>query len=277
MPSLKIRDGISNKQDHIYNLGIILSGGGARGYAHLGVIKALEEMEISPEAVAGVSAGAIVGSLYASGMNYESMLEFTQSTSLMRALFPKVSLSGLSNLSYVGKRLSQFIQTNQIEALEKTLSLGLSNLNSGEVEFWTKGPLRECVMASCSIPLVFQPVEIDGQIYVDGGLLMNFPVPALRSQCRNLIGVNLFPQLHMPNEKLTKGISAKAIAMRSFYLSIINNSKPYRSQCEVLIEAPELYHYHIFQFRKWEEIIEIGYRATMEKREDILKLKEKGS
>ncbi|MBK8493419.1 MAG: patatin-like phospholipase family protein [Saprospirales bacterium] len=262
----------SENQPFNHNLGIILSGGGARGYAHLGVFKALEEMGVFPEAVAGVSAGSIVGTLYASGMDYAGMRKFIDSTSLVRVLFPDVAFSGLLSLSYLRDHLARFIPTNRIEELEKPLVLGLTNLNSGETEFWSEGPLRECVMASCAIPLVFQPIEIDGHLYVDGGLLMNFPVPALRSQCRNLIGVNLMPQIPVSNKKLTSGLSMTAIAIRSFYLSVINNTKPWRDQVEVLIEAPELYHYHIFQFGKWEEILEIGYRATMEKREEIEKL-----
>lgn len=255
-----------------YSLGIALSGGGARGYAHIGVFKALEEMGVVPEAVAGVSAGSIVGSLYAAGMDSLEMRKFAKSANLVRALFPDVSFSGLISLNYLHDHMARFISTNRIEELKRPLWLGLSNLNSGEVEFWSKGPLLECVMASCSIPLVFHPVEIEGHLYVDGGLLMNFPVPALRDQCRKLIGVNLIPQLEVPTKKLKSGLSATAIAVRCFYLAVINNSKPWRNQVEVLIEAPELYDYHLFQFGKWEEILEIGYRATMEKRKEIEKL-----
>ncbi|MBK8493475.1 MAG: patatin-like phospholipase family protein [Saprospirales bacterium] len=197
------------------------------------------------QAVAGVSAGSIVGTLYASGMDYAGMRKFIDSTSLVRVLFPDVAFSGLLSLSYLRDHLCSLHSYQPDRGIGKTAGAGLTNLNSGETEFWSEGPLRECVMASCAIPLVFQPIEIDGHLYVDGGLLMNFPVPALRSQCRNLIGVNLMPQIPVSNKKLTSGLSMTAIAIRSFYLSVINNTKPWRDQVEVLIEAPELYHYHI--------------------------------
>ncbi len=253
----------------MYNLGIALSGGGARGFAHLGVLKALEEMGIQPDAVAGVSAGSIVGAMYASGMDSAEMKEFVDSASFLRLFFPSVSFSGLIDLSYLKDHLAKYISTNLIEELEKPLFLGLSNLSSGEVEFWTEGPLRECIAASCAIPLVFQPVEILEQIYVDGGLLMNFPAPILRPICRKVIGVNLMPPLALPAITFKKGLTATAIAIRCFYLAVISNSKPWLNHCDVLIQAPELYHYHLFQFRKREEIFEIGYRAAMEKREEL--------
>jgi NTE family protein len=254
----------------MHNLGIVLSGGGARGFAHIGVLKALEEMGIEPEAVAGVSAGSIVGAAYASGMRSKEIWKFVQSANLVRALFPDVSFSGLISLNYLKSHLAKFIPEERIENLQRPLTLGLSNLNSGELELWSEGPLREAVAASCSIPLVFQPVEIDGHVYVDGGLLMNFPVPALKDSCRKIIGVNLIPQRSLPTEKLKTGFSTfTSIAIRCFYLAVINNSKPWLGECDVLIEAPELYHYHLFQFGKMEEIRDIGYKATMAKRKEI--------
>ena len=256
----------------MYETGIALSGGGARGFAHMGVFKALEEMGVFPDAVAGVSAGALVGSLYASGMNSAQMREFADTASFVRLLFPEVSFSGLIGLSYMKDHLARFIPAERIEDLQRPLYLGLTNLSSGEVEFWSEGPLRDCVAASCAIPLVFNPVEINGQIYVDGGLLQNFPVPVLRPKCRRLIGVNLMTSLTLPTDTFKKGLSATAIAVRCFYLAVINNTKPWLDQCDVLIQSPELYHYHIFQFRKKEEIFEIGYRAAMEKKEEILKI-----
>jgi NTE family protein len=256
----------------MHNLGIILSGGGARGYAHAGVLQALEEMGIFPDAVAGVSAGSIIGAAYASGMNASELCSFAESANLRKALFPQVSFSGLINLSYLGDYLMEHIPCSRLEDLPIPLTIGLSNLNTGDIELWSKGPLREAVMASCAIPLVFHPVEINGQIYVDGGLLMNFPVPALRDKCKRIIGVNLMPQVSLPREKLMGALSMTAIAIRSFYLAVINNSKPWLDQCDVLIEAPELYGYHPFRFRKKEEIRQIGYRATMDKKEALLNM-----
>lgn len=254
---------------NMHNLGIILSGGGARGYAHAGVLQALEEMGIFPDAVAGVSAGSIIGTAYAAGMNAKELWDFAQGANLRKALFPNMSFSGLISLNYVHDYLAKHIPHERIEDLPRPFTIGVSNLNSGEIELWTEGPLREAVMASCSIPLVFHPVEIDGHIYVDGGLLMNLPVPALRDKCRKIIGVNLMPQIPLTNEKLKGPLSMTSIAIRCFYLAVINNSKPWFDQCDILIEAPELYEYHLFHFGKLHEIREIGYRATMARREEI--------
>jgi len=253
----------------MYHLGIALSGGGARGFAHMGVLKALEEMGIFPDAVAGVSAGALVGAMYASGMDFARMKEFADSASYVRLLFPEVSFAGPIGLNYMKEHLARNIPAERIEDLERPLFLGLTNIATGEMEFWSEGPLRDCVAASCAIPMVFHPVEIDGQIYVDGGLLMNFPVPVLRPKCRKLIGVNLIPSLPPLPDLPKKGLSVTALATRCFYLAIINNTRPWTGLCDVLIELPELFDYHIFQFRKKDEILQIGYDAAMKKREEI--------
>lgn len=253
-----------------YKIGLALSGGGARGFAHIGVLRALHEMGIYPEAVAGTSAGSIVGSLYAAGLRPDEMEEFVSSASLIRAIKPGLSPRGLISLTYLKTHLEKHLPFRSIEELPRKLFIAVCNLNTGDLELLEKGPIAEAVMASSSIPLVFLPVDMAGNLYVDGGLLMNLPVAPLREVCDHVISVNLIPKSPLPPNKLTGVLSAATIANRVFYLSVIANSSPAEQQSDIVISPLELDNYHILQFNKMQALIDIGYQATQAQKETIL-------
>jgi NTE family protein len=253
-------------------IGLVLSGGGARGFAHIGVLEALEEMNISIDIIAGTSAGSIVGTLYAAGYTAAEIREFVRSASLLKAIKPGMSTRGLINLSYLKQHLSKYIPEDRFESLQKELYIAISNLNTGEVEQRSSGPLFDVVMASSAIPLVFKPIEMKGQIYVDGGLLSNLPAEAIRDQCDILIGVNLFPRIELDNTKFSGVMSMANIALRCFHLSVFNNTKHSIELCDVIVEPEDVHQYHIFQFNKMEELIEKGYRSTIALQKQVKQL-----
>lgn len=245
------------------NIGLALSGGGARGCAHIGVIKALEEEGIYCSLISGTSAGAIVGALYAAGLSPDDMVRFVKDASIFKIFKMTIPDRGFTKLTYLKERLSQFIEKDSFEDLQKQLYIALSNLSSGATEFRTSGPLFDVVMASSSIPLVFKPVEIDKQYFVDGGLTENLPLsPEFIKQADVIIGVNVMPSVSMQNKNFSTVIS---VAMRCFELSVYGNSKASMKQCDVLIEPDKVNKYNIFQFNKYKQLIDIGYEATKEK------------
>jgi len=247
-----------------YKLGIALSGGGVRGVAHIGVLKALEENELEPEVIIGTSAGAIIGALYAAGKSTEEMLEIVREWSVYKVLKVGLPIDGLTNLTFVRDQLKKAIEHDSFENLEKPLHVGLSNLNTGELEVMNSGSLSEVIMAASSIPLVFKPVEINGDVYVDGGLVCNIPIHPVREQCKTLIGVNLMPGGTVETKSLQNVIS---IGTRTFNLGILINSKSSLEQCDIVIEPEDLRKFNIFSFGKKQQqaIFEIGYKAGLEK------------
>lgn len=247
-------------------VGISLSGGGARGIAHVGVLKALEENGIFPEVIAGASAGAIVGTLYANGMPPEEILKVVSKSSLLKMFSFGLPNGGLTKLTYLKKLLKQHIELDRFEDLEKQLFVAISNLNSGQSNVISSGPLFDVVLASSSIPLVFQPIEINGETYVDGGLLNNMPVKAAKKESDFLIGINVMPDIKVDKKAIQSTI---AIATRCFQLSVISNTRPNLKYCDVVIEPKKVHAYHIFQFSKYEEIYQIGYNAAMECMDEI--------
>lgn len=250
-------------------IGIALSGGGARGIAHIGVLKALEENGIFPEVIAGTSAGAIVGALYASGKSPEEILAVVEKSKVYKTIKFRMPLKGLADLSYLSELLAQNIKLDSFEALSKKLFVSISNLNSGEMEIVDKGKLFEVVTASSSIPFIFKPVEIDSQYYVDGGLMNNLPAEAIRDKVDFLIGVNVMPVLKKEADTFQNMFR---IAGRVFEMSIRSNAKPSLRLCDVVIEPQALADFNIFSFNKTKELYEIGYKAALKMMPEIRKM-----
>lgn len=240
-----------------YKFGLALSGGGSRGAAHVGVLQALEDAGIKPEVISGTSAGSIVGALYGSGLTPKEIIEFVKKSSLMKAYRLSFPTNGVTNFRYLRKELAKMIKEDSFEALKIPLYAATTNLESGKLEVFTSGELFKIVQASGCIPLVFKPVEINGQQHVDGGAVNNFPVFPIREQCEVILGVNLVP-VNPVEKKEFRGFFG--MTLRCVYLAISANSKPGRALCDLLIEPEELYKYDVFRFKKADEMYDIGYR-----------------
>lgn len=240
-------------------IGISLSGGGARGAAHIGVLQALSEEGLRPSVVAGTSAGAIIGGLYAAGLQPQQMLDFIQESKMIKLLSFKPLTGVLGELTYLKQRLAEVIPHDRFEALQMPLHVAISNLNTGRLEIRSSGELFSVIAASSSIPLVFSPVKIGRYQYVDGGLLCNLPAKPLVNICDFILGVNVMPAVEVEGRSIQHVFS---IATRCFDLSIQANTLPELPYCNMLLEPERVSKYHIFQFSSYREIYEIGYEEA---------------
>ena len=247
-------------------IGISFSGGGARATAHIGVIQALNEKGIKADFVTGTSGGAIVGAMYAAGLSVQQMLKFAEEGSLLKLFKAKLPIRGLTSLAYLGKLLNQYIDKDSFEALDIPLTVVASNLLTGHKELINSGKLYEAVMASCAIPLIFKPINIKGQLYVDGGIFDNMPVVPLQSTCDIIIGINLIP---ISPISITKISSMFSIGMRVFDMQVSHNSQINFPLCDVVIEPEKLSAFGIFNFSAHQELYNIGYEAALSKMEEI--------
>jgi NTE family protein len=162
-------------------IALALGGGAARGFAHIGVIKALEAQGITPDIVVGTSAGSVVGALYAAGYNGFDMQKLS-----MQMEEGQVSDWSMPNRGVIkGEALQEFINTSvkqrPLEKLNKLFAVVATDLHSGEMIVFRTGNTGMAVRASSSVPGVFQPVSINGHDYVDGGLVSPVPVRVARS------------------------------------------------------------------------------------------------
>jgi len=240
-----------------YKFGIALSGGGARGIVHIGVLEALHKYGIRPEIISGASAGALIGAFYASGMEPLEILELVKSNKMVKMFKWQLPSSGLVDIKKILSLLEQNIEKDDFASLKKSFYCSVVNLNSGLSEIKHEGKLFQWVLASASIPIIFEPQIIDGFTYVDGGLLNNLPVDCIRDQCSILIGVNVN---HDGAEENISGI--KAIAERAFRLAMSQNVRESLSKCNFVIDPPETKKYNTFDFKKADEIYKIGYEET---------------
>ncbi|PHI20992.1 patatin [Lewinellaceae bacterium SD302] len=245
-----------------HSIGITLSGGGARGAAHIGVLRALGEAGIVPDKVVGVSAGAIAGVLYAAGLSPDEMLDFVKEISMVKVIKFGIPRTGLTTMDYLRERLGTVLENDDFMELKRPLCVGATNLNTGKFQLFDQGPLIEAVAASCSIPFVFKPVELNGELFVDGGIMCNMPVEPLEDQVDYIIGSNLIPESHVPVSDLTSVIG---ISWRCFDLSVMANTLNCRPCCDLLFEPPAVANHNIFSFKKIQELHDIGYNYAKTK------------
>lgn len=167
-----------DKPQRQIRVGLALGGGAARGFAHIGVIKALEARNIQVDLVAGTSAGSVVGALYASGMNGFALNKLALSmdeASISDWAMPfrtRGFLQGIALQNYLNTTLNN----RPIEKMVKPLGVVATDLKTGQPILFQRGNTGIAVRASCSVPSIFEPVKIGGHEYVDGGLVS--PVPA---------------------------------------------------------------------------------------------------
>jgi NTE family protein len=250
--------------EKIYKIGLVLSGGGARGFAHLGVIKALNENGIIPEVISGTSAGAIVGSLYADGYTPDEILKIMNLNGRLQYFSPTVPRGGLLQISGIEKILREKLRAKTFCELKIPLYVAATDLNSGRAVYFSEGDLLMPVIASASIPVLFKPVIINGIQYVDGGVLDNLPVKPIEQQCRFLIGSFVNPTGH--ESEIT---SLMHIAVRTFLLSMSKELNEKSKKLDLLIAPQQLKNYKILDPEKAEEVFMIGYKATKEKLSEI--------
>jgi NTE family protein len=245
-----------------FSVGITLSGGGAKGIAHIGVLKALLDHGIRPEIISGTSAGSIVGALYAAGRSIEDMERFVNDSSLIK-IFRVVGIpgAGLVKLSYVKDRLQEFIPEDRFETLKMPFYVCATNLNLGKAVMFDSGPLFDVVVASCSVPWLFKPQIIQNQLFADGGLTNNMPAEPVRKRCHILIGSNVKPKVEMHDNPALD--SFMGITQRVVDLSLWTNTKPNVKMCDVYIAPPKIHDFGFFDIRKTAALCAIGYEATV--------------
>lgn len=243
-----------------YKVGLVLSGGGARGFAHLGVIQALHEAGIYPDVVSGTSAGALAGVLYADGFSPEEILKLMNSGSRLDFMRPAMPREGLLQINGVIKILKSNLKATTFEKLKIPLYVAATDLNNGKSVYFSKGELLDPVIASASIPVLFQPVKINNISFVDGGVLDNLPVYPIKNKCKILIGSFVNPVGYV--EKLSGLIN---IAERTFMLNMSKEINEKARLFNLLIAPKELRNFKILDPEKAADLFELGYKATRTK------------
>jgi NTE family protein len=195
----------SNNASRRQTLGIALGGGFARGIAHIGVLKVLEEENIPVDYVAGTSVGAIIGASYCSGMTAAELTDMART--LRFADFARLTLSryGFYNNDRMVRFFARVLKHQTFEDLKIPLAITATEFRTGEAVMFTKGPLVDPIRASCAYPGMFLPVEIEGRSYIDGMLAYAVPTTPLRIMgAERVIGIHL--SAHWSNARLPRHV-----------------------------------------------------------------------
>lgn len=242
-----------------YKLGLVLSGGGARGFAHLGVIQAMYEQGIRPDIISGTSAGAIVGAMIAAGHTPKEALQFFLHKKALHFVRFTVSKMGLLTMNGMKEALGEFLNVATFEELQIPLVVTASDIHAAVPVHFESGTLLPCIVASASIPVVFMPAEINNRLYVDGGVFMNLPVRPIRERCEKIIAVEI--NSIDSKEQVTNMIH---MAERSFHLGLSANTKIDKRMSDLFIAPQDMSKYGMFDLEHIKDIYDTGYEAGKE-------------
>ncbi|MEJ2162607.1 MAG: patatin-like phospholipase family protein [Robiginitalea sp.] len=239
--------------------GLVLSGGGYRGIAHIGALKALEEADIVPDIIAGTSAGAAIGALYARGIPTERMLKFFKGLQLLSFGNFAFGKPGWVDPENFYTAFSKLLPKDDFDALDIPLRVTATNILNGKLEVFSEGPLIRPLLASAAFPGVFAPVEIGNGYYVDGGVLNNFPVDLLKEETDYLIGIYV-----NPFEKISKSEIRHSIHVLDRVLKMKTAMDSLRKfeLCDLLVYPQELRKFNTFMERELDTIFQLGYREA---------------
>lgn len=256
---------ISGFSDKI--IGIVLSGGGVKGIAHIGVLKALMQRDIYPDIISGASAGALIGGLYADGVSTEDMLLFFKETPLLKYNFMTINKPGLFDTDKYLPFFEDYFSAHHFEGLEKKLTVVTTNLQKGGQVFFEKGELFKPLLASAALPPVFSPVSIDGTMYADGGIMNNFPVEPLVDNCDVIIGSYTSSMKEVGKGQLKTSVQ---ISQRTNLLMLHANSREKLCVPDLLFVPKELEKIGILDKRSIDKAFVLGYDYASRKLEEMI-------
>lgn len=245
-------------------IGLALSGGGARGIAHLGVIKALEEIGLRFSAISGTSAGAVAGAFYCAGYKPDEILQIITSMGFLNSVRPAWSWTGLLSMEGFKEVMHKHIPHNSFEKLNPALTVTATEIRLGKVVYFTEGELIPAVIASSSIPAIFSPATLDGHVYVDGGLMDNLPARPLVGKCDFIIGSHCNPVDQRFDIK-----NVKEVTERSLLIAINVSTAHSKIHCNFVFESSELGKFSTFDLAKGKEIFQIGYRNAKSRLQEL--------
>jgi NTE family protein len=238
------------------DFGIAFSGGGARGFSHIGVVLALEKYGLKASVVSGVSAGAVAAAMYGCGLSGRDMIDcfqdYVKLSDYAEWVVPKSSFMSIKRFY---KLLSSWLPIDNIEDAKIPTVICATDIDNGKSVGFTSGNFAKKVMASCSIPVMFPPVKIKGVHYVDGGVLRNLPAWAIRDKCKILIGSNCSPLSRNYKHK----DSLLNTALRTYSLISKSNTLQDLNLCDFVIQNPNLSRYKTFDVKEMKKIVIEGY------------------
>ncbi|MDR0579487.1 MAG: patatin-like phospholipase family protein [Campylobacteraceae bacterium] len=234
---------------------LVLSGGGARGAFHLGVLQALNELKIPIHEISGASIGAIVGAFYLAGRTPAEIFDFFDSNKFRKVLKFNIHKGSLFKIDMEHKIFDEMLGgIKNIEDLPKPLYASVVDIKRGAVLYCNKGDIKKIIYASGALYPIFRPIDIGDSRLMDGGLMDNFPIQPLLDTKYPIFGSNLHPNVYNPKQ---------FIAIRALFLtSMMHEMKEKIKRCNYYIAPKELAGHNILSLKKLDKLFTLGYEET---------------
>lgn len=259
---MKVKEGYSLKEKP--KIGLALGSGGARGFAHLGVLKVLQEAGIQVDLIAGSSMGALVGCFYASGLSIERMYQFA--LAFKRKYYLDFTVPKMGFIA--GNRLKELIRlfTHQktFEQLNIPVSVVATDLYNGKKVVFNKGPVAEAVRASIAIPGIFVPEKINGRLLVDGGVIDRVPVSVVKE-----MGADIVIAVDVSHVKQNENITSIFDVILQSIDIMQDELVHHREIVSDVMIRPHVEQFSSRAFTNIKEIIEIGEQEALQHIEKI--------
>lgn len=250
-------------------VGLALSGGAARGFAHLGVVKALAEHQIPIDFIAGTSAGSIVGAAVACALNVDEIIEIGKKMSWFKVSGFPYSTRGLLSNAPMGDLLRKNLPFENIEDLPIPFAAVACALETGEEIVLKEGDLPDAIRASCAIPGVFVPVPYEGKNLIDGGVVSLVPTKTVKKMGAEVViavDVNAAGATYWSAPNTFLGVLFQSAML---LLRTAGKSQHYRADVVII---PQIAHLRPDEIGKMEEFIKLGEEAAQAKMDEIKKL-----
>lgn len=255
------------KQLKTQKLGIAFGGGGTRGFAHIGVIRVLQENHIEFDYVSGNSAGALAGALYAAKIPWQEIYDFVL-TMKSKNVLPKRPWFSYMSPEIIENLADTFLKDKRFSDLEKPFCATAVDLEKGELAELKQGRLSKAVSASCAVPGIFQPVKIGKKTYTDGGTLCNIPTKMVRNMgAEVVVGINL----NADRGKGTKSMRRLDVLITAYNLSVNLNNQICEKYADIMLE-PWLDSYSRHSFKSIGSMLRIGEKTARESLKEIKEL-----
>jgi NTE family protein len=239
-------------------IGLALGGGAVLGAAHIGVLRALDELDIEIAMVSGTSIGALIGSLYAFGMDWRAIRDVAVDLDWLDLSRPSWSQYGMVSNSRIGKLVHDCVGAVDIEDAQRPLAIVATDIATGDKVVLRHGPVARAVTASTCIPGIFIPVECEDRLLVDGGIVENVPILSLKEmEAGYVIGVDLYarPGLGHPKNLVQVLINTVSIAL--------HHATRLQTEHADLLLQPDLSKFNLYDLDQVPALIEHGYRSAM--------------
>lgn len=239
-------------------IGLALGGGAAKGVAHIGVLKALEDANIEVDYIAGTSVGAMIAALYAFKVDVETIGSLARRLTMSKVTSFKLNKTGFFSTESLRELMLEYVGDVAIEDAAIPLSIVATDINSGEEIILTSGSVVDAVCASAAIPGIYIPVEINGRTLVDGGLVQNVPIEALQTA-----GAGVTIASHLNSVSHYQEISHVLDVMRNaFEIAVSQHTQDQLKEADLLISM-DLSDFSLRDnTERYDELFNIGHQAA---------------